>query len=477
MYQNVPRANVRRRKRRNFKEQEMTNSSAENAGTTPLRRVVTASVLGTTVEYYDFTLYATTAALVFDRVFFPDASPIVGTLAAFATYFVGYLARPLGGILFGHFGDRLGRKNVLVITMLMMGLGTFAIGLLPSYDTIGIAAPILLVAIRVIQGLGMGGEYGGGLLMTMEYSPPARQGFFTSLVHIGTPAGVLIPVALVTILDTTLPANSYDNWAWRVPFLLSILLVGVGVYIRLRITESPEFEAMRRNKEVQSLPIAEVVTKHTGSAVFSIIAKIAESGLFNIYYVVAITYVVTTLGLSKGPVLMAVLFACLIECFTLPLFGALSDRVGRRAVYIGGALFQATLAVPFFMLISTGNFWGYLVGMALGLGIGHAAMYGAQGALFANLYPVKVRYTGLSLTQQVGATLGGGLSPLIGAALLAAGGGRWQWLVVYCVGVAVMSSLAATRLKQGERPRVVGAVESVGAAQSSEKADARSASS
>jgi MFS family permease len=233
--------------------------------------------------------------------------------------------------------------------------------------------------------------------------------------------------------------------------LLSILLVAVGVYIRLRITESPEFEAMRRHHEVQRLPVAEVVTKHTGSVVFSILAKIAESGLFNIYYVVAISYVVTTLGLPKGPVLMAVLIACLIECITLPLFGALSDRVGRRAVYIGGAVFQAVLAVPFFLLISTGSFWGYLVGMALGLGIGHGAMYGAQGALFANLYPVKVRYTGLSVTQQIGATLGGGLSPLIGATLLAAGGGHWGWITVYCIGVAAMSSLAATRLKQGER--------------------------
>uniref|UniRef100_A0AAU3GP83 Putative proline/betaine transporter n=1 Tax=Streptomyces sp. NBC_01401 TaxID=2903854 RepID=A0AAU3GP83_9ACTN len=415
-----------------------------------LRKVVTASALGTTVEYYDFTLYATTAALVFDKVFFPDASPLVGTLAAFATYFVGYAARPLGGIIFGHYGDRIGRKNVLITTMLMMGLGTFAIGLLPSYDSIGMAAPLLLVLIRLIQGLGMGGEYGGGVLMALEYSPPSRQGFFTSLVHIGTPAGVLIPVGLVTVLDSTLPAGSYDSWAWRLPFLASILLVGVGVWMRLHVTESPEFVKMREDREVQSLPVREVLTRRTRTVVLSVLAKIAESGLFNIYYVVAITYVTAELDLPKGPVLFAVLIACAVECLTLPFFGALSDRIGRRKVYVAGALFQAVLALPFFLLIETGQFWAYTVGMTLGLGIGHAAMYGAQGALFSNLYPVNVRYTGLSVTQQFGATLGGGLSPLIGTALLSVGGGHWSWLIVYCVGVAVVSGLAASRLRQGE---------------------------
>ncbi|MFE2382694.1 MFS transporter [Streptomyces misionensis] len=417
-----------------------------------LRKVVTASALGTTVEYYDFTLYATTAALVFDKVFFPDASPLVGTLAAFATYFVGYAARPLGGILFGHFGDRLGRKNVLIITMLMMGLGTFAIGLLPSYGSIGVAAPVLLVLIRLIQGLGMGGEYGGGVLMALEYSPRSRQGFFTSLVHIGTPAGVLIPVGLVTILDATLPSGSYDSWAWRMPFLASILLVGVGIWMRLHVTESPEFVKMREDREVQSLPVKQVLTRQPATIVLSVLAKIAESGLFNIYYVVAITYVTTELDLAKGPVLLAVLVACAVECATLPYFGALSDRIGRRKVYIFGAAFQAVLALPFFLLMETGQFWGYTVGMTLGLGVGHAAMYGAQGALFSNLYPVNVRYTGLSVTQQIGATLGGGLSPLIGTALLSAAGGHWSWLIAYCVGVAVLSGLAATRLRAGEAP-------------------------
>jgi MFS family permease len=417
---------------------------------TPLRRVVWASALGTTVEYYDFTLYATTAALVFNDVFFPAETPLLGTLAAFATFFVGYLARPLGGLIFGHFGDKLGRKNVLIITMLMMGAGTFAIGLIPSYDSIGIVAPVLLVLIRLVQGLGMGGEYGGGVLMALEYSPRERQGLSTSLVHIGTPAGVLLPVGLVTLLDVVLPEGAYESWAWRLPFLLSIVLIAVGFYIRLHLSESPEFVKMRAERDVQTVPVKELFGKHVGNVALSILAKIAESGLFNVYYVVAIAYVTTELGLPRGPVLLAVLIACLAECCTLPLFGALSDRVGRRPVYIAGAVFQAVLAVPFFLLVQTGDFWLTTIAMVLGLAVGHGSMYGAQAALFANLYPVQVRYTGLSVTQQVGATLGGGLAPLAGTALLAAGGGHWTWLVAYMVGVALISSLAASRLGSGE---------------------------
>lgn len=417
---------------------------------TPLRRVITASVLGTTVEYYDFTLYATTAALVFDKIFFPDFEPIVGTLAAFATYFVGYIARPLGGLIFGHFGDKLGRKNILIITMLMMGLGTFAIGVLPSYQTIGVWAPILLVVIRLIQGIGMGGEYGGGVLMALEYSPRERQGLYTSLVHIGTPAGVLLPAGMVALIDVVTPAGSFDAWAWRIPFLLSIILILVGVYIRLRVTESPEFARMREQRKVKALPLGTLLRDHWGKLILSVIAKIAESGLFNIYYVVAITYVTTQLSQPRQTVLIAVMIACFIECLTLPLFGMLSDRIGRRAVYIGGAVFQAALAVPFFLLIGTGNFWAYLVGMTLGLAIGHGAMYGAQGALFANLYPVNVRYTGLSATQQIGATLGGGLSPTIGAAALAAVGGHWSLVAGYCILVALVSSGAAVYLRAGD---------------------------
>lgn len=414
------------------------------------RRVAVASALGTTVEYYDFTLYSTTAALVFDKVFFPTTSSAVGLLASFSTFFVGYLARPLGGILFGHFGDRLGRKAMLITTLLIMGLGTVLIGLLPSYGTIGVAAPILLVTIRLLQGIGMGGEYGGGVLMALEYAPRNRQGFYTSLVHIGTPAGVLIPVGLVSILTSAMGDAQFQAWGWRVPFLLSIVLIGVGLYLRLRVSESPEFQRFRAEAESHRVPVARVARDHLRDAVASIVAKIAESGLFNVYYVVALAYATTQLHIPETQVLIGVLVACALECLTLPLFGRLSDRIGRRRLYIAGAVFQLVLAVPFFLLVDTRN--PVLVGLAmtLGLAVGHGAMYGAQAALFANLYPVSVRYTGLSVTQQFGATLGGGLSPLLGSALIAAAGGGWIGVVGYMVAVAVLSSVCTVPLRRGD---------------------------
>ncbi|GAA3563597.1 MFS transporter [Amycolatopsis ultiminotia] len=427
-----------------------TTSGQQPAGRAAARRVAVASALGTTVEYYDFTLYATTAALVFDKIFFPSVSPAVGALASFSTFFVGYLARPLGGVLFGHFGDRLGRKTMLVTTLLIMGLGTVLIGLLPSYDKIGVAAPILLVVIRLLQGLGMGGEYGGGVLMAMEFAPRGKQGFYTSLVHIGTPAGVLIPVGVVSVLDTTMSDAQFESWGWRIPFLLSAVLIGLGLYLRLKIGESPEFTKFREEADSHKAPAAVVVQRQLRDVLLSIVAKIAESGLFNVYYVVALSYATTQLGMSKTPVLIGILIACALECLTLPFFGRLSDRIGRRKLYIGGALFQVVLAVPFFLLMDTRNPVLITVAMALGLAVGHGAMYGAQAALFANLYPVDVRYTGLSITQQFGATLGGGLSPLLGSALIVAGGGGWGWVVAYVVGVAVLSSLCTIPLRRGE---------------------------
>ncbi|KAA9161335.1 MHS family MFS transporter [Amycolatopsis acidicola] len=414
------------------------------------RRVAIASALGTTVEYYDFTLYATTAALVFNKIFFPSVSSAVGALASFSTFFVGYLARPLGGVLFGHFGDRLGRKAMLVTTLLIMGLGTVLIGVLPSYGSIGIAAPILLVVIRLLQGVGMGGEYGGGVLMAMEFAPRNRQGFYTSLVHIGTPAGVLIPVGVVSILDTVMTDAQFESWGWRIPFLLSAVLIAVGLYLRLKISESPEFRRFRAEADSHKVPVAAVAKHHLRDVLASIVAKIAESGLFNVYYVVALSYATTQLHMAKTPVLLGILIACALECLTLPYFGRLSDRIGRRRLYIAGALFQLVLAVPFFLLMDTRNPVLITVAMSLGLAVGHGAMYGAQAALFANLYPVDVRYTGLSITQQFGATLGGGLSPLLGSALIVAGGGSWGWVVVYMIAVAVVSSLCTVPLRRGE---------------------------
>jgi MFS transporter, MHS family, shikimate and dehydroshikimate transport protein len=415
-----------------------------------VRTVTVASAVGTTIEYYDFVLYASAAALVFNKVFFPAHDPMIGAVAAFATFFVGYLARLLGGLLFGHFGDRMGRKRMLVATLLIMGLGTVAIGLLPTYSSIGVWAPLLLLIIRLLQGLGMGGEYGGGAVMTVEHAREDRRGFYGALVHIGTPAGVLLPTALLAALSAGMSKVDFMAWGWRIPFLASIVLIGLGIYVRLRITESPEFQALRRTTATEKAPLIRVLRDHPMKAILSIGAKIAESGLFNVYYVVAISYVTTELHIPQTAVLTGVLIGCALECCTLPMFGALSDRIGRRPVYVAGALFQILLAVPFFLLLNTRQPVLITLAITLGLAVGHGCMYGPQC-----VYPVSVRYTGLSLTQQVGSTLGGGLSPLIATALLSVLGGI-PWLVAgYAIGVAALSGLCAQALRSGERTSTV----------------------
>lgn len=425
-------------------------AGAEATDRAAMIRVALASAIGNTIEYYDFTLYATATALVFNKIFFPEADPLVGSLAAFATFFMGYCARPLGGVLFGHFGDRFGRKTCLLLTMLIMGIGTFLIGLMPSYAQIGVLAPIGLLLLRLLQGIGIGGEYGGGMVMTVEHAPPERRSFFSALVHVGVPAGFLIPILLMGILSTTMDEAAFLSWGWRVPFLFSIALVFVGLFIRFRISESPSFRRMLASEKPAAVPVVEVMRNHHRDVVLGIGAKVAESGLFNIYAVFVITYAVTRLGLPKQVILNGVLAGCALECLTLPFFGALSDRIGRRAVYVGGMVFQLGLAFVFFAMVSTGQVGMIWLAIALGLGFGHGSVYGAQGAFFSELFPARIRYSGLSVVQQVGPILGGGLSPLVATALLAEYGTTGP-IALYMAGMAVLSGLCALAL----RPRHV----------------------
>ncbi|WP_420963388.1 MFS transporter [Brucella sp. IR073] len=416
-----------------------------------MRRVALASAIGNTIEYYDFTLYATATALVFNKIFFPSDDPLVGTLAAFATFFVGYCARPLGGILFGHFGDRIGRKTALLLTMIIMGVGTFLIGLVPSYETIGIWAPITLLLLRLAQGIGIGGEYGGGMVMTVEHAPPERRGFFSSLVHIGVPAGFLIPIALLGFLSAQMSEESFLSWGWRLPFLFSIVLVAVGLFIRFQISETPAFKRVLDEGKTASMPVVEAVRDHRYNIILGIGAKIAESGLFNIYAVFVIAYCVNVLGLPRETILNGVLAGCLLECLTLPIFGTLSDRFGRRSVYIGGLLFQAALALVFFAMLDSGNAGMIWLAIALGLAIGHGSVFGAQGAFFSELFPARIRYSGLSLVQQIGPILGGGLSPLIATTLLAEYPGSTTLIALYMAAMAVFSAVCAFALRPVER--------------------------
>jgi len=420
---------------------------AQHASSGDMRKVALASAIGNTIEYYDFTLYATATALVFNKIFFPSFDPLVGSLAAFATFFVGYCARPLGGILFGHFGDRIGRKTALLMTMLIMGIGTFLIGLVPSYDSIGVLAPIALVVLRMAQGIGIGGEYGGGMVMTVEHAPPQRRGFYSALVHIGVPAGFLIPIVLLGVLSTQMEEAQFLSWGWRLPFLFSIVLVGIGLFIRFQISETPAFQRVLREGRAASLPVVEAVRDHRRNVILGIGAKVAESGLFNIYAVFVITYCVSRLGLPRQEILNGVLVGCALECITLPLFGALSDRIGRRAVYVGGMVFQALLALVFFAMLDTGQTGMVWLAIALGLALGHGSVFGAQGAFFSELFPARIRYSGLSLVQQIGPILGGGLSPLIATALLAEQGST-AMIAAYMAAMALLSGACALALRQ-----------------------------
>lgn len=383
--------------------------------------------------------------MVFNKIFFPSFDPLVGSLAAFATFFVGYCARPLGGVLFGHFGDRVGRKVALLTTILMMGIGTVLIGLMPSYAQIGVFAQIGLILLRLVQGIGLG-EYGGGMVMTIEHSPPGRRGFFSSLVHVGVPAGFLIPIILLSVLSTTVSEAEFLAWGWRLPFVFSIVPVAIGLFIRLKISETPAFSRMLAEEKPSTVPAVEALRDHGANVLYGIGAKIAESGLFNIYAVFAISYCVTRLGLPKQTILNGVLLGCALECITLPIFGALSDRFGRKPIYVAGMIFQALLAYPFFVLLNTGNTGLIWLAIALGLAIGHGSVYGAHGAFFSELFPARIRYSGLSLVQQLGPILGGGLSPLIATALFSEYGTPWT-VAIYMVALAILSAVCAIGLK------------------------------
>jgi MFS family permease len=413
-----------------------------------IAKVALASAIGTMIEFYDFFIYSIATALVFNKIFFPNYDPLVGTLVGYTTLFVGYGARPLGGIIFGHIGDRVGRKAALMTTILLMGAGTVLIGVMPSYNKIGVLAPIGLIILRILQGIGIGGEYGGGISLTAEHAPANRRGFYTALVNIGVPAGFLVPIVLFFGLTAATSEAAFMSWGWRVPFLFSIVLVGLGFFIRTRIKETPAFRRVLTAGNRAALPVVEAVRLHSSDILLGIGAKIAESGLFNVYAVFAITYCVTKLALPKQLVLNGVLIGCALECLALPFFGALSDRIGRRRVYIGGMVFQALLAYPFFLMLDSKQAGLIWLAISFGLALGHGSVYAAQAAFFSELFTTRVRYSGLSLVHQFGALLGGGASPLI-CTLLLAKSGSWPMVAGYMVAASALSAVCTL----GLRPR------------------------
>lgn len=373
-----------------------------------IRRVASASAIGTAAEYYDFFAYGTAAVLFFGHLFFPSDDPLISTLAAFATYAVGFLARPLGGIVFGHIGDKVGRKKALVITILIVGLGTFCIGLLPTYEKIGVWAPALLIFIRVLQGFGVGGEQAGAVLMTAEYSEPKHRGFFSSWVQIGAPVGFLLPLALFALLNATLSPEAMMDYGWRIPFLLSLLLVIVGLFIRLKIDESPVFAQIRETKAEESRPLVEVIRDFPGIVVKGVCAKLIEACTFAMFTVIVLAYGKAN-NLDANILMETMIVAVIIEIVAIPLMGSLCDRIGRKPVYIMGALLQVVMIIPFFLAINQDNFWLTQLVMILVLSFGHSMCYAPQASYFPELFPTHIRCSGIALIWQLGSLIGSGI--------------------------------------------------------------------
>jgi metabolite-proton symporter len=386
--------------------------------TTAPRRVIVAALVGTSLEWYDFFLYGSAAALVFGKLFFPTFASVTATLLAFATYAVGFVARLLGGILFGHFGDRVGRRGVLVVTLLLMGGATFAIGLLPSYATWGAAAPILLVTLRFLQGLGLGGEWGGAVVMTMEHGGDERRGLNASWPQVGVPAGNLLAAGVLWVLNAVQDDATFLSWGWRVPFLLSALLVVAGLWIRVAVTESPAFAQVERTAR---MPLVEVLTRHPRSLLVAMAARVGTDVAFYVFTLYVLTYVTGTVKLPRSYALSAVLIGSAVQLALIPLFGALSDRVGRRPVYAAGAALAAVWAFAFFPLLDTANRGAIVLAVVVAL-IAHAAMYGPQAAFVAEQFSTRLRYSGASMGYQIAGIFGGALAPIIAVKLVAATG-------------------------------------------------------
>ncbi|MGV9407190.1 MFS transporter [Streptomyces sp. NPDC003667] len=417
-----------------------------------LPRIVAASLIGTTIEWYDFFLYGSAAALVFNKLFFPDSDPLVGTLLSFLTYAVGFAARPLGALVFGHYGDRLGRKKLLVLSLLLMGGATFAIGLLPTHATVGSAAPVLLTTLRLVQGFALGGEWGGAVLLVSEHGDARRRGFWAAWPQTGAPAGQLLATGVLSLLTAVLSDDAFGTWGWRIPFLLSGVLVIVGLWIRLSVDESPVFkEALqraesRRAEKPEKLPLVSVLRHHWKDVLVAMGARMAENISYYVITAFILVYATTSAGVSKQTALNAVLVASAVHFAVIPAWGALSDRVGRRPVYLLGAAGVGLWMFPFFRLIDTGSFGYLLLAVTVGLVL-HGAMYAPQAAFFAEMFATRMRYSGASIGAQFASVAAGAPAPLIATALLSDYGSSTP-IALYVIAAAVLTLIAVGVAKE-----------------------------
>ncbi|MCH1865794.1 MFS transporter [Nocardioides sp. CFH 31398] len=385
-------------------------------------KVVFASLIGTAVEWYDFFLYGSAAALVFGVLFFPESEPVTATLLAFGTYALGFVARPLGGVVFGHFGDRVGRKQMLVLSLMLMGGATIAIGLLPTYSTIGIAAPLLLLLCRLIQGFAVGGEWGGAVLMVAEHGDDAKRGFWTSWPQAGVAMGNLLATFVLFVLALVQSEETFQAWGWRIPFLLSAVLVFIGLYIRLSIEDSPVFKEaqaeIEQKKDAKShIPILEVFRRYPKEVFCAMGMRLAENTSYYIFTIIVITFVTTYDGQDRGPILQALLIGSAVHFVWIPLVALLSDRIGRKPMYIAGAIGVGAWTFAFFPLVTGGSASGLTIAVVVGLML-HALMYAPQAAFFSELFGTSVRYTGASVGYQLASIAAGAIAPIIALQLL-----------------------------------------------------------
>jgi MFS family permease len=417
--------------------------------TPQMRRILASSFIGSAIEFYDFILYATAASLVFNKVFFTNLDPAVAIFASFATLAVGYLARPLGGIVFGHFGDKLGRKGVLITSMLMMGIATTLIGLLPPTAQVGMLAPIALIVLRIVQGLAVGGEWGGAMFMALEHSPKERRGFAASFANMGGPAGAVLATLAVSAVSV-LPNDQFLSWGWRIPFLLSIILIAIGMVIRLKVSESPLFLALENKAEEKKIPLMEVLTKYPMSVIKGTLVGMSSYTVQGLMTVWAISFVVDSAGMDRTAVLNVKAIGATLTVVGIWYAARYSDKLGRRPVMFAGITAGAVMALPIMWMLELGELWLFAIALFVANGIIQAAIFGPFGAFSAELFPTRIRYTGASLVYQLSSTLGAGFTPMIVSGLvLATGGALWLTGVVWAA-TFVIAGLCLLRVKEGK---------------------------
>ncbi|ELY5939063.1 MFS transporter [Cronobacter malonaticus] len=412
------------------------------------RKVLIASLTGSAIEWFDYFLYGTAAALVFNKIFFPMVDPVIGLILSWLSFSLTFFIRPIGGVFFAHIGDRIGRKKTLVLTLSLMGGATVMIGLLPDYETIGIWAPVLLILMRIIQGMGIGGEWGGALLLAYEYAPEKRKGFFGSIPQAGVTIGMLMATFIVSLM-TLFSEAQFLAWGWRIPFLFSAVLVLLGLWIRRGIDETPDFQQAKRTGQLSKTPLRVTVRHHWREVLIAAGLKVVETAPFYIFSTFVVSYATTTLAYEKSQALESVTLAALVATVLIPLMGLLSDKIGRKRMYAVSVMLLGAFIVPWFMLLDTGTTWGIVLATVIAFGVLWSPITAVLGTLCSEIFHARVRYTGITLGYQLGAALAGGTAPLIATGLLAHSGGDWTpvaWYLAVTVAISLLAILCASRL-------------------------------